>query len=298
MSGQTPPSNAALVSPVAIVGAHGRMGAWHTKLLRSYGCTVSEIDCDTPEQERLAALRAARSVLISVPIAITEEVIRKVIPELQPDALLLDLTSLKAKPLAAMLEHRGEVLGLHPMCAPSEAGLLNQPVVVCRGRPGPKADGFIEILRTLGAQIREMDAQQHDKLMAVVQGLHHFYAVAFAHSFKALGLSPGETKQVSSPVYELRTQLMARILGQDPNLYVDIELENPYVPEVLRAYAQSVEQFKDAIERGSRSDCLAFFKEAVGVFGDYSRQALQQTDTLLALRQQALSASTQLRNRN
>jgi prephenate dehydrogenase len=273
------------------------MGAWHTKLLRSYGCTVSEIDRDTPEQERVTALRGAKSVLISVPISITEQVIRKVIPELQPDALLLDLTSLKAKPLAAMLEHQGEVLGLHPMCAPSEAGLLNQPVVVCRGRPGPKADGFIEILRTLGAQIREMDAQQHDKLMAVVQGLHHFYAIAFAHSFRALGISPEETMQVSSPVYELRMQLMARILGQDPNLYVDIELENPYVPEVLRAYAQSVEQFKDSIERGSRSDCLEFFKEAVEVFGDYSRQALQQTDTLLALRQHVLSSAVQLQSR-
>jgi prephenate dehydrogenase len=298
MQDHNSPANAALVSPVAIVGARGRMGAWHTKLLRSYGCTVSEIDRDTSEQERLVALRAAKSVLISVPIALTERVIREVIPELQPDALLLDLTSLKAKPLAAMLEHRGEVLGLHPMCAPSEAGLLNQPVVVCRGRPGPKADGFIEILRDLGARIREMDAQHHDKLMAIVQGLHHFYSIAFAHSFKALGISPEETMQVASPVYELRTQLMARILGQDPNLYVDIELENPYVPEVLRAYAQSVGQFKDAIDRGSRADCLAFFQQAVEAFGDYRHEALQQSDVLLALRQQALSTSTQPRKNN
>jgi chorismate mutase/prephenate dehydrogenase len=267
------------------------MGAWHTRLLRSYGCTVSEIDRDTPEQERRAALRAASSVIISVPISITEEIIRNVISELQPDALLLDLTSLKAKPLAAMLEHRGEVLGLHPMCAPSEVGLLNQPVVVCRGRSGPKTDGFIEILFNLGARIREMDAERHDKLMAVVQGLHHFYAIAFAHCFKALGISPEETMLVSSPVYELRTQLMARILGQDANLYIDIELENPYVPQALRAYAQSVEQFKDAIEQGSRSDCLAFFREAVEIFGDFGRQALQQTDILLALRQSALSGT-------
>lgn len=283
------PPHAALVSPVTIVGAHGRMGAWHTTLLRSYGCVVHEIDRDTPEHERLEALHSASSVLISVPISVTEEIIFRTIPELTRDALLLDLTSLKVRPLAAMLKHPGEVLGLHPMCAPSEVGLLNQPIVVCRGRHGPKAEAFIDILRGLGAHVHDMDAQQHDKLMAIVQGLHHFYAIAFAHSLKSLGVTPEETLQVSSPVYELRMQLMARILGQDPQLYVDIELENPFVPEVLRSYAKSVEQFKDAIERGSRDECLAFFKEAAEAFGDYGHKALQQSDILLALRQQSLS---------
>jgi prephenate dehydrogenase len=274
------------------------MGAWYTKLLRSYGCLVHEVDRDTSEQMRFAALRESSSVLISVPISITEEVVRKTIPELKPDALLLDITSLKVKPLATMLEHQGEVLGLHPMCAPSEVGLINQPVVVCKGRHGPKAEAFVEILRDLGAKLREMDAQQHDKLMAIVQGLHHFYAIVFAHSLKALGISPEETMQVSSPVYELRTQLMGRVLGQDPNLYVDIELENPHVPGVLRAYAQSVEQFKDAIERGSREDCLAFFQQAVDAFGEYRYEALRQSDVVLELKQKANSMNSDLRSKN
>jgi prephenate dehydrogenase len=143
-----------------------------------------------------------------------------------------------------------------------------------------------------------MDAQQHDKLMAIVQGLHHFYAIAFAHSLKALGISPEETMQVSSPVYELRTHLMGRVLGQDPNLYVDIELENPHVPEVLRAYARSVEQFKDAIERGSREDCLAFFHEAAEAYGDYRYEALAQSNVILELKQKASLINSDRRSKN
>ena len=267
------------------MGARGRMGGWFAKLFRSHGCLVYELDRDSSAEDQLKAFQSSNSVLVSVPISEVEKVIRLMIPKLKTDTLLFDLTSLKVKPLAAMLEHKGEVVGLHPMCAPSEVGLVNQPVVVCRGRSGQKTQGLLAILSQLGARIREMDADQHDKLMAIVQGLHHFYAIAFAHSLRTLGITPEETMQVSSPVYELRTHLMGRILAQDPNLYVDIELENPYVTEVLNAYERSVTQCNEIIQRGSRTEALAFFQQAVEGFGDYRFEALKQSDALLVLRQ-------------
>jgi prephenate dehydrogenase len=274
-----------LLSPVVIIGAHGAMGAFFAELLKSHGLAVLEIESDTPNGERRELLSRAHVVLFAVPISATPSIINETLPLVPPNALLVDLTSLKVKPLNAMMQHRGEVLGLHPMCAPSSAGLLNQPVVACRGRCAQRSQAFLELLGALGARVIEMEAERHDRLMAVVQGLNHFYSIAFAHALKALGLSAKDTLQVASPVYELRMDLIGRILAQSPGLYVDIERENPYVPDALKAYLESLEIFKARIEGGTREDCIEFFLEAAEAFGGYRHEALERSNLILAERQ-------------
>jgi prephenate dehydrogenase len=251
-------------------------------MLSGYGLTVHQIDQGTPEKERIAALQNASAVLFSVPICSTVRIINETLPMVAPKALLIDITSLKAAPVAAMLQHSGEVLGLHPMCAPNEAGLTNQPVVVCAQRRGPKSESAIAMLRDLGAIIVEMNPDRHDRIMAVVQGLNHFYSIVFAHALKEIGVTVEETLEVASPVYALRMQLMGRILSQDPALYADIEIENPYVPEMLESYAKSMHIFKEAIESRSRDKCIQFFSEAADTLGAYRVTALHATEALLS----------------
>jgi prephenate dehydrogenase len=273
------------LSPIAIIGALGTMGAWFATLLRDAGLTIHEIDQTTEAERRCRILQDSSCVLFSVPIAKTVAIIGETIPNVASDTLLIDITSLKVRPLEAMLQHHGEVLGLHPMCAPTPAGLLNQPVVACPGRDGPKGALFRSLLQQLGANLIDMTAERHDQLMAVVQGLHHFNSIVFAHTLRTLGVSAEETINIASPVYELRMQLIGRILAQNPELYVDIELENPHVPTALRAYAQSMETFRQAIDSGSREACLEFFAEAAHAFGPYRYQALKQSDKILTVRQ-------------
>jgi prephenate dehydrogenase len=261
------------------------MGSWLSAILRGYGLTVLEVERDTDMALRTQAIRDARVIIFAVPISTTVAVIDDTLPLLAPQTLVVDITSLKVKPLTAMMKHRGEVLGLHPMCAPTPQGLAGQPVVACRGRTGPASELFLQMLLDLGARVIEMEAERHDRLMAVVQGLNHFYSIVFAHALKSLGVSAEDTMTVASPVYELRMQLIGRILAQSPELYADIERENPYVPEALNAYLSSLQQFKDAIEHGSRDDCVKFFTEAAHSFGPYRYEALERSNTILALRQ-------------
>lgn len=276
-------SSLTTISPLAIVGARGKMGAWFTTLLGNHGLRIYEVDIETAEPERQEKLRAAKAVLFSVPISKTASVIESALPFIDPEALILDVTSLKTNPLKAMLKHRGEVLGLHPMCAPSEDGLQNQSVIACPGRVGTKAELFLTILAHLGAKIIEMDPERHDKVMAVVQGLHHFSSLVFAHALNATGVSVEESMQVASPVYELRMELVGRILAQNPQLYAEMELENPYIPEVLDAYTASLKHFKEAIEAHSQDACIRFITEAADSFGSYRFRALERSDELLSL---------------
>ena len=271
-----------MLGEVTIVGSAGRMGQWFTRLLRSAGLTVFEVDKDTALQERSDFIARSGMVLVSVPIAVTCLVIKEILPLLPTNALLVDITSLKEKPLAAMMLHTGEVLGLHPMCAPNDQGLLNQPIVTCIGRDGERGRALCHLFESWGARLVTLDPAKHDQLMAVVQGLNHFNSIAFAHALGSIGISAEESMAVASPVYKLRMQLMGRILAQDPSLYVDIEIENPYVPAVLDHFQASLSIFRDAIERRSVEDCLEFFNQAAQHFGPYRHVALKESDKVLS----------------
>jgi prephenate dehydrogenase len=118
--------------------------------------------------------------------------------------------------------------------------------------------------------------------MAVVQGLNHFHSIVFAHAFAELGVSVPETISVASPIYKLRMQLMGRILAQDPNLYAEMELHNPYVIPALKSLQASAEKFFTAIESGSSEQCIQFFKQAADNFGSYRNQALSESNLVLS----------------
>lgn len=273
------------LDPVTVIGASGQMGGWFCKMLRSQGLTVNEIDVDTPTSVIDNVLGTSLCVIVSVPIARTAKVIEETLPKLSPDALLADLTSVKERPLAAMSKHPGEVLGLHPMCAPLVSDLRGQTVIACEGgsdsKPRPKSAALKAALTNLGAKIVNMSAERHDRMMAVVQGLNHFHAIVFAHALRETGFSAAETMEVASPVYALRMQLLGRILAQSPELYVDIELENPYIPSALEAYLKSVISFKKSIEDKQRDECLEFFNEAALAFGEYRNEALRISAKLI-----------------
>lgn len=55
--------------------------------------------------------------------------------QLPNDCILADFTSIKSKPLAAMMKaHQGPVVGLHPMFGPDVPSLAKQVIVCCNGR--------------------------------------------------------------------------------------------------------------------------------------------------------------------
>lgn len=119
--------------PIVIVGGDGKMGQLFRRMLTLSGYTVRILDsgdwADAPE-----LLADAGMVIVSVPIHLTEQVIKQ-LPPLPEDCILADLASVKAGPLQAMLAvHNGPVLGLHPMFGPDVGSFAKQVVAFCDGR--------------------------------------------------------------------------------------------------------------------------------------------------------------------
>lgn len=184
-------------------------------------------------------------VIIAVPISVTEDVIHEVGPHVPEDALFTDITSVKQMPVEAMSEYSEEVLGMHPMYAPSNS-IKGQKIVMCPEK-GKKWTVMEEFWEENGADLHFTEPETHDKAMSLVQGLMHFSELVVADVIRKSELSGDDMEEFSSPVYQLITDLTARMLNQKPGLYGSIQAENPENEEVRERFIESAEDIRELV---------------------------------------------------
>jgi prephenate dehydrogenase len=241
---------------IAIVGGTGKFGQHLGKHLeenneiRISGRTVEKAEQVAEEHgwsygESTEIVEDADTVIVAVPIAVTVDVIDEIGPHVPDDALLCDITSVKRKPVEAMKQYSDEVLGMHPMYAPSNS-IPGQKVVLCPVK-GKKWTEMEEFWMENDAEIHVTEPEQHDKAMSIVQGLMHFSELVVAETIRKSDLSGPQMSEYSSPVYQLITDLTARMLNQKPGLYGSIQAENPENEEVREKFIESAEDMREII---------------------------------------------------
>jgi chorismate mutase / prephenate dehydrogenase len=266
---------------VTIVGGKGRMGRVFATMFADLGHRVLVTDVDTDLTARDAAAESD-VVVISVPIDRTDDVIRDVGPHVRPDALLMDVTSVKRSPVEAMLASTpASVVGTHPMFGPSVHTLQGQRVVLCRARGDAWADWVAHTMSSHGIVITEATAEQHDRVMSVVQVLTHFQTQVMGLTLARLGVPLAETMRFTSPVYLLELYTTARHFAQAPTLYGPIEMRNPRSREVTTMLQSVAAELADVIQRGDQAAFTALFEEVRGFFGEFTAEALEQSSYLI-----------------
>jgi prephenate dehydrogenase len=266
---------------VGIIGGTGGMGGFFAAILKEAGYEVVCCGRSTPVTPEDIAKRC-RIVMVSVPIRSTVEVIRDVAPLLSAEQLFCDLTSLKAAPVAAMLESEADVLGLHPMFGPSTGGMAGQTIIAaparCRLTLG---DDLLKVFRSLGARVTVVNPAAHDRMMAFIQGLAHFTSLAIAETIRREGLDYHDLLACASPFYRIQLGLAGRLLGQDPSLYGDILQMNNSVPAVLDGFIDSAASLRETVVSGDPARFEAAFGLMKEHFGDYPALALEETDAMI-----------------
>ncbi|MCC6929149.1 MAG: bifunctional chorismate mutase/prephenate dehydrogenase [Gemmatimonadaceae bacterium] len=266
---------------VAIVGGKGRIGALLARLFADLGHRILVVDTDTALTAAQAAA-AADVTVISVPIDVTAQVIAEVGPHVRDESLLMDVTSLKEAPVAAMLAStRASVVGTHPMFGPSVHTLQGQRVVLCRARGDAWADWVAHTFTARGLVITETTPTQHDRAMSVVQVLNHFQTQVLGLTLARVGIPLEESLRFTSPAYLLELYVTARHFAQSPELYGPIEMLNPRSVEVTSDFAATARELVDVIARGDQSAFSAMFDEVRGFFGDFTDEALAQSSYLI-----------------
>ena len=266
---------------IAVIGGEGGMGRSLRTLFADLGHEVQSADLNTELRPREAAAEAD-VVIISVPIRDTRAVIEELGPLVRPDALLMDVTSIKADPMRAMLEStRASVVGTHPMFGPGVNTYQGQRVVICPGRGSEWLDWTRRMLTARGLVVTEATPTEHDAMMAIVQVLHHFKTQVLGLALTRSGASLEETLRFTSPAYLLETYVTGRHFAQAPGLYGPIEMLNPASGRVIEVFRRSA---ADLAEILASQDQMAFdllFEEVRAFFGDFTEEALDQSGFLI-----------------
>jgi prephenate dehydrogenase len=262
---------------VGIIGGTGGMGHWFASLLTKEGCTVYV----TGRKTALTAAQAAdicNVIVIAVPIAVTSEVIQQIGPLLTEEKLLMDLTSLKKKPVEVMLAStRAEVIGCHPLFGPALDDAVGQNIVLCPVRGESWLFWLKNILKKNGLAILERTPDEHDKIMAVVQVLNHLNTITLGMTLAAADVPLSEIGKFSTPIFRTKMEIVKKIFTESPELYADIIAGNPDVMGILDAYEKTISEIRASLGAGVGTMLKeAMEKAAKKLFGEKTAFSLFQ----------------------
>lgn len=266
---------------IAIVGGAGRLGGLFVRLFRRAGHNVTIIEQqDWPQIDDLLA--NVELVIVSVPINVTLQVIEQVAPHLPQGAVLADITSIKNKPLQAMLDYyQGPVVGLHPMFGPDVPDIDDQVVVHCQGREPEAYQWLLDELAANGAILHDVDAPTHDKAMAFIQVMRHFTTFVYGLHLQQEDPSLSQLLALSSPIYRLELAMVGRLFAQDPNLYTEIIFSNPENFDLLKRYADRYKEGVDLLDKGCKQEFISEFNNVNQWFGEFAEHFLDESRDLL-----------------
>ncbi|MCG2738503.1 MAG: prephenate dehydrogenase [Candidatus Methanoperedenaceae archaeon] len=280
---------------ILIIGGTGETGRWFVKFYKKHGFEVAIWGINTRKDiaESLGVrfaddldceIKTSDIVMISVPINITEKTIQDIAPKMPAGSLLMDITSVKTGPVEAMRKYAPvdvEILGTHPMFGPSIPDIRGQ-IVIFTPIEGRSARWF-PVIRSLyeenGAHIEILDAVEHDRMMAVVQGLTHFAYISIGSVFMELEFDVANSRRFMSPMYDIMLDLVGRILAQNPYLYAMIQM-NPEVAKVHRAYICQCNRMAEMVKNRDIEGFVTMMKKASAHFGD-TESALRRSEKLI-----------------
>lgn len=247
---------------VGIIGGTGGMGRWFADLLVRQGCTVHvsgrRAGMSPPE---MAA--ACDVVVVGVPIRATRAVIEAVGPRMRRNTLLMDLTSLKGDPVAAMLASTSaEVIGCHPLFGPQLESARGRHVVLCPARTERWLTWVRDIFMREGALLVETSPEEHDAMMAVVQVLNHLNTIAMGLVMAGLGRTMEEIDPFTTPIFEAKRGFLEKVFCHNPGLYADIVALNPASAAVVAEYEKVLARLGKLIGAGDPSPLTDLLERA------------------------------------
>jgi prephenate dehydrogenase len=287
---------------IAIIGGSGQVGRVFARLFKKDGHGVVITGRDASKGKRVAeelgveftndnasAAQKADVVIISVYIDSTLEVIKEVAPNVRPGSLLMDFTSVKIEPCNAMQKHAGkdvEIIGTHPMFGPRVASLEGQAFIVVPVRAKKWKKFLLDFLSKHKARVFETTADEHDRAMAVVQGLTHFAYISTASTLRALDVDVKDSRNFASPIYILMLDLIARIVGQSPQLYSSIQMHNPHIREVHRTFIEQASILEGIVKEKDTKAFTKLMTDAAKHVGDLETSMGRSDKAILALNEE------------
>jgi prephenate dehydrogenase len=187
----------------------------------------------------------------------------------KPGAMIMDVGSTKAAVVAAMdaLPEHLAAIGGHPMTGAATTGLAGANATLFDGRPfvltaSKRTDAatqdFAEsLVRDIGARLVVLDAEQHDRLVAVISHLPRVLPLAL------LGVADAVEDGAAWPVAAGGFRESTRKATENLEMWVDVILTNQSgLISSIRALQHQLDRLAQQIESGDEGIVKCALEEA------------------------------------
>lgn len=229
---------------LAIAG-FGRFGAALAGLAAASGWRVRAWDPHRPVPDPWGVatledlLREPGPVVLAVPVPALEEALQSLRPWLRPGHWVMDVGSVKMRPMAALSAHLGREVpwaATHPLFGPVSLS-SGEPrfSVVCSGGFHPEAEARAQVFwEGLGSQVIRQSAEAHDRDMASTHALGFFLAKGL------LEVGAGEGVAHPPPSFQAMARAIALVQADAGHLFRVLHQENPFAGAMRRRLLEAL----------------------------------------------------------
>ncbi|MFW2405988.1 MAG: prephenate dehydrogenase/arogenate dehydrogenase family protein [Gammaproteobacteria bacterium] len=244
-----------------VIGGAGQMGLWFVDFLDSQGFDVTVADpsggaAGYPHVDDWKKTPDAFDVtVVAAPIGVSARILED-IADVGRKGLIFDIGSLKSPldgALRKLAASGAKVTSMHPMFGPDTELLSGRHVLFLEvGVPEATAEARDLFASTMAQQI-EMDLEHHDRLIAYVLGLSHALNIAFFTALAKSGEKVQGLAELSSTTFDAQLDVANRVAGESPQLYFEIQAENPHNLATLNELAGAVQEIIRSVETGDEA---------------------------------------------
>ena len=235
------------------VGAFGAFAARH--LAPHFDLVLYDATADVTTLARelgvcagdLGAAAACDVVMLSVPVQKLRQTLIDIAPHLKPNALVIDVSSVKIKPVAWMQEILPQsvgIVGTHPLFGPQSGknGIKGLKIAICDVRGGRGAEVARFCTEKLGLKVFQVTPEEHDRELAYVHGLTHMLGKVIV----SLNLPKF---RLTTKTYELVDQAVEFIRDDSDELFQAIEHENPFSNEAKATFFDAARKLEEKLSQ-------------------------------------------------
>lgn len=257
---------------ILVVGGAGKMGRWLSRYFTDKGHEVRILDpAAGPEQagNLEEGLEWAEVTAIATPISNMPDVLGMIV-EREPECLIFDIASIKS-PLMSVIrkgvEKRLRIGSAHPMFGPDVDSLYDRNIVICDCGCEEATEEIWRLFDESGAFLVRVPLEKHDELMSIVLGLSHAVSLAFFAALNRSGLPYHTLEKVASTTFRKQMETSKDVAFENPELYFDIQRENPFSKRALSALTDAVKEIYEFVERGEKESFIRLMEEGRKYFG-------------------------------
>ncbi len=226
--------------------------------------------CDHVAESAAEAVRDADLVVLCVPVGAMGAVAIEIGPVLKPGATVSDVGSVKAAVIDAVGPHIPEgvhFIPAHPLAGTEHSGPRSgfaelfdnrYTIIVPAQGSDPAAVKALDALwRGMGALTEEMDAEHHDRVLAVTSHTPHLIA------YTMVGVADDLRRVTDSEVIKYSAagfRDFTRIAASDPVMWRDVFLSNKDATlEILGRFTEELFALQRAIRQGDGDHLHDYF---------------------------------------